>query len=721
MRLDHYSYLTRRLATVRSAELVHRVALWIRRRRDRLLFALDPKLNSIENILASRNKWLPVKSGTVPSTALNRALQESLPAGWWTDEGFWEVFRNRYPDEARRLIAQAEEVVSGNITLFQWKTIQLTKPIRWSATFDPSASNPEDWPELYYTDMKVRHDPNNPERDVKWCWELNRFQHLMCLGGAWRLTGDERFPAEAREQIDSWIRSIRYPLGVQWASSLEVALRALSWVRCHILFMNSSSWDSAFLDRFAASMYLHGRHIHEELSVHHPPGNHLLGEASALFCLSLFYPEFSTSACWQRDSEAILNRLVPLLILPDGVYGEQSTGYFRFVCDFILPAILMARRHGMSFSHLVEDRVAAGLQWVAASAQNSRDVPMLGDSDTGVAIGWRLSDYWDFTALLAVGAVLFNRGDLIEQTHELPAEAFLMMGIEGLETFQSLTDDRSRQEQNVSATAPSVSFPHGGYDVSKDSHFHLVFDAGPLGLSPSCGHGHADGLSWTMSFEGTPLVVDTGTDSYNGPPLWRDYFRSALAHSTVAVDGVWPSRPINTFRWSRETQITHEQVLAFPEGRLLRGSVKWGNTTHKRVIFHMFDVGVIVADHLEDTGEHEVDYRIQFDPRWHVRQIGASLVTVSNGDTSFEVSLLAPGMDTSVLKGSENPLGGWYSRYYGHRIASTTLRSHGRCVLPRDILLVLKRTGCDLTISQEVARSFFPQGTFDRMRSVKLG
>ncbi len=65
MRLDHYSYLARRLATVRSAELVHRAALWIRRRRDRLLFALDPKRTSIESILASRNTWLAVQSGTV--------------------------------------------------------------------------------------------------------------------------------------------------------------------------------------------------------------------------------------------------------------------------------------------------------------------------------------------------------------------------------------------------------------------------------------------------------------------------------------------------------------------------------------------------------------------------------------------------------------------------------------------------------------------------------
>jgi hypothetical protein len=718
MLLEHFSYPERRLAKISLREVVHRIALWIRRRKDRLMFVMDPKRSSVDRILARRHKWLDVRTDSPASPDLN-ALQESLPTGWWADESFWEVFRNCHPDEAQHLITQAEEVVSGNITLFQWKTLRFAKPIRWSATFNPYESDSDDWPELYYTNMKVRHDARNPHRDVKWCWELNRFQHLLCLGAAWRLTGDERFAAEAREQIESWIDSIRYPWGVQWASNLEVALRALSWARCHILFMNSASWDSAFVDRFTASVYLHGCHIHKELSVHHPPGNHLLGEAATLFCVSFYYPLFSESARWRHHSAAVLNRLVPLLILPDGVYGEQSTGYFRFICEFLLPVLFLARRHGVSFSPVLEERVTAGLKWISALSKNPRDVPMLGDSDTGSAIGWRLADFWDFTPLLAAGAVLFDRGDLVEQVPQLPAEAFLMLGIGGLKAFRALKEERSRQERDSSASASTVSFPHGGYDVSEDRHFHVVFDAGPLGLSPGCGHGHADGLSWIMSFDGKPVVVDAGTDSYNGPTLWRDYFRSALAHVTLSVDGAWPSPPINTFRWSRETRITHEHALSFPEGRLLRGSVKWRNTIHSRLVLHMFEVGLIVSDCLEGTGEHEVDNRIQFDPRWDVRRIGESLVTASCGETSFEICFLAAGMNTSILKGSEDPVGGWYARYYGQRIASTTLRGRKRVILPMAMLTVIKRAGCSLTVSQEVADGFFPPGTFDLLRSTE--
>ncbi len=40
---------------------------------------------------------------------------------------------------------------------------------------------------------------------------------------------------------------------------------------------------------------------------------------------------------------------------------------------------------------------------------------------------------------------------------------------------------------------------------------------------------------------------------------------------------------------------------------------------------------------------------------------------------------------------------------------------------PRHMLLVLKRAGYDLTVSQGVARSFFPVGTFDLLRSARLG
>ena len=81
----------------------------------------------MESLLATRGEWLRCEPGSDPSAAVNSALLESLPTGWWQDAHFWEIFRERYAAETLRLIDRAEDVVSGSITLFQWKKIRLTR------------------------------------------------------------------------------------------------------------------------------------------------------------------------------------------------------------------------------------------------------------------------------------------------------------------------------------------------------------------------------------------------------------------------------------------------------------------------------------------------------------------------------------------------------------------------------------------------------------------
>ncbi len=220
----------------------------------------------------------------------------------------------------------------------------------------------EVWPPEYYSDIDVSHDPKRPDRDVKWCWELNRFQHLLWLGASWRLTGEDRFAVGAKEHLESWLDSVLLSgNGVQWSSNLEVALRALSLARCHILCSNSPAWDAPFLSRFIPCLYMHGVHLEKELTVHHTEGNHLLGECSALFCISTLYPLFLNSSKWCERSVRILNRLVPNVILPDGVYAEQATGYFRFVAEFLLAGSFLDPRTRTS---IVRRGEGAARQWV---------------------------------------------------------------------------------------------------------------------------------------------------------------------------------------------------------------------------------------------------------------------------------------------------------------------------------------------------------------------
>jgi hypothetical protein len=621
--------------------------------------------------------------------------------GWWAEDGFWKVFKERYPEDAIRLIADAEAVLSGTVTLFQWKKVHLYRPFRWSAALGPYGAGEEDWPEIHYTDVKVQHDPRRPERDVKWCWELNRFQHLLCLGAAWRLTNDDRFAREARDQLESWMQSVRYPLGVQWSSNLEVALRGLSWARCHILCANSPSWDSPFVGRLITSLYLHLSHVHQELTIHHPPGNHLLGESSALLYLSLVYPLFTRSAQWRSRSVAILNQLVPRLILPDGVYAEQSTGYFRFVCELLLPLLESEPRGGPALAPIVWERLAAGLNWANSLSPSGKDMPMLGDSDTGVAIGWRLSDFWDFAPVVSAGAVLLHRSDLISRIDRFPAEAFLMAGIEGLETFDRLVAERTAHTAQTWFAVKPQSFPRGSYEVSSDAHFRIAFDAGPLGLSPSYGHGHADGLSWVLYWDDTPVITDPGTCHYNARRVWREYFRSMSAHNTIQIDGMAPSRPLGSFRWSRNLAIRGQQPFSLPAAHAVGGFMRWGRVAHHRLLLHVFNEGLIVSDSLEGTGEHDVEYRLHFDPRWDVRMVDSASFVASCGSASLDCTLLGGKGDLSILAGSESPLAGWYARYYGHRIPASTLLGRSRGRLPRMLLLVIKPSGHAFDLPEE--------------------
>ena len=66
--------------------------------------------------------------------------------------------------------------------------------------------------------------------DVKRVWELNRHQHLPRLGKAYLLLGEERYAREVVAQMLGWIEQNPTRTGVHWYSSLEIAIRSLSWL-----------------------------------------------------------------------------------------------------------------------------------------------------------------------------------------------------------------------------------------------------------------------------------------------------------------------------------------------------------------------------------------------------------------------------------------------------------------------------------------------------------
>ena len=85
-------------------------------------------------------------------------------------------------------------------------------------------------------------------------------------------------------------------LGINWASSLEVALRAISWLWALHLLADSNLLTEHLALRLLKSLTTHGRHIETYLSHYHSPNTHLTGEALGLFYLGTALPELSRAA-----------------------------------------------------------------------------------------------------------------------------------------------------------------------------------------------------------------------------------------------------------------------------------------------------------------------------------------------------------------------------------------------------------------------------------------
>jgi hypothetical protein len=161
--------------------------------------------------------------------------------------------------------------------------------------------------------------------------------------------------------------------------------------------------------------------------------------------------------------------------MPDGVYAEQATGYFRFVAEFLLQIFSLAQGSGPQLSGVVRERLANGLDFIKNLAPDCEDVPMVGDSDTGLAIGWRLSDFWDFSSLPAIGSVLLGEPRLAGGLPTFPAEAYLMLGENGLHLFESLRN-QAIPGSDSAYPSPLLVFPSGGYQVSRDEDFSVILD-----------------------------------------------------------------------------------------------------------------------------------------------------------------------------------------------------------------------------------------------------
>src|SRR6185295_19288358 len=166
------------------------------------------------------------------------------------------------------------------------------------------------------------------------------------LGQAYWLTGNEKYATVFVSHLSSWMDQNPPKIGINWASSLEVALRSISWLWAFYYFKNSPALDSQTFARAIKFLYLNARHLETYLSTYFSPNTHLTGEALGLFYLGTLLPEFKEAARWRAKGQEILVQQLARQVKPDGVYFEQSSYYHRYTADFYTHLLVLSRRSG---------------------------------------------------------------------------------------------------------------------------------------------------------------------------------------------------------------------------------------------------------------------------------------------------------------------------------------------------------------------------------------
>ncbi|MBP9665275.1 MAG: alginate lyase family protein, partial [Pyrinomonadaceae bacterium] len=436
------------------------------------------------------------------------------------------AFRATFDDGvAERFIAAADNIVDGRIDLLGLKGLYVGKDIDWLREPLSAKRSPlKHWKEF--------DDFDTESGNKKIVWELNRHQHFFTLGVAFWLTSDEKYGEAFARHLSSWIEQNPPGLGVNWSSSLEIALRSMSWIWGFHLFRDSDHLTpKLFLDALK-HLHRHGRHIERYLSKYYSPNTHLTGEGLGLYYLGTQLPFFKRAERWRRLGEDILTGEIEKQILPDGVYFEQSLWYQRYSVDFYVHFAILRSLFGgpclNTDAARIENRLQAAFDWMMAATQPDGSTPLIGDDDGGRMLPLTSARSDDFRASLAVSAIIFDRADHKFVSGGINEDIFWLTGIEGLAAYDRL---------NAAEPAlNSAEFKDGGYCVMRDgwrdADNYLIVDAGEVGAL-SGGHGHADALSIVASINGQPLLVDSGTYTYHESRELRDYFRSTSAHNTL--------------------------------------------------------------------------------------------------------------------------------------------------------------------------------------------
>jgi Heparinase II/III-like protein/Heparinase II/III N-terminus len=583
--------------------------------------------------------------------------------------GLCQVLRERFPVQARNIVAWAERICRHQFDLLGFEDLDYGTEIDWHLDIVHGKRGArEPWFKVNYLDFET-------VGDSKITWELNRHQHLVTLAKAYRLTGDCKYADEIVAQWKHWHAENPYPIGMNWASSLEVAFRSLSWVWVYFLLAESAAMTAELRREWVRGLAISGRHIETYLSTYFSPNTHLLGEGVALFFLGVLFPDLQRAQRWQQRGWKIVLESVDKQVRADGFYFERSTYYHVYALDLFLHARILAAVNEVPIPAPFDEAIVRMLDALCLLSRGGVP-PTMGDDDGGRLFDPRRNRAEHLLDPLSTGSVLFAGGDFRFLSGPMREETLWLLGASGLREFEGI--------KSSAPSSDSAALRDSGLYLMADAETgqQLTIDAGPQGP----GHGHADTLHLSLIRNGRALLIDPGTYEYVGDHGERARYRGTSAHNTLCVDSLDQADGAGPFAWRNSPVVRVERWIAGQQFNLFSGSHGGYKrlaepVSHQRWVFHRKGQFWLVRDVADGQGNHRLELT------WH---LGPSLSPVSTRDNLFADGQESLGLMTTETHGwSQSAHRGNWSPVYGRAERATVLTFGREAELPVEFVTLL--------------------------------
>lgn len=558
-------------------------------------------------------------------------------------------FLSRLNASNRKKVQTIRQLISTGYETIDWQ-IDFRSGHRWRE-------------ETWFKDIVVGEVPG---ADIKMPWELSRLQHLPQLALAYKLAEmgelgfqeSQHYQLEICNQILDFISANPPRFGVNWACTMDVAIRLVNMIATYdLLVASNAQLSDVFIKQFVASIQDHAVHIRTNLEwASTGRGNHYLCNIVGLLFAAAWLPESEETKEWLSFGVQEFLAEIPLQFNADGSNVEGSTCYHRLSAEAVLwtAALLL----GISETKIepYKDKLRKMVQFTKDITKPDGTTPQIGDNDNGRLLKFLPSPENDIYAELRHD-VLVSMGEALFLGNVQSVEASIL---------KDLSHGRVIKQDPLQR---ALSYPDFGLYILKKGDFQVFVRCGGGGWYTSGNHTHNDQLSFDLCVAGKNIISDTGSYVYSSFPELRNKFRSTEMHNTCSLQGMeqnlWPAGRAGLFKMSNRA---HGRLLQFEED-FLEGEHDGYGVPYRRS-FKLEENGLMVTEQCKLKSKCVIMFHLE--PGVEASYLTKGIL-IQIGALKLVLSMMEPELETGVW----SILNGDISLFYGHKMTTKVIKWEG--------------------------------------------